>query len=119
MRKKSQKSKEESISLEEYINNYDRKSLIAAAQTIQNSFAWNLLKAFLKLKQREMEVASLDLVGQDGNSYRAAKASGIALGFEEVSDKLIPELIDLILGNNGVVEDPRPEDVQVENEVKN
>ena len=93
--------------LEDYLNNYDKDSIAGALASLQDGFAWKVFSAFLRQKQREFEVAALDLSCQDGNTLRGAKASGIACALEEVANKLIPQFVDYLHGHSGVVEDPR------------
>lgn len=97
------------VSLEEFLAKYDKESIAAALNTLHDSFAWEVFRAYLRLKQREFEVAALDLSCQDGNTLRGAKASGIACGLEEVSERLVPEFINYLKGHSGVVENNRPE----------
>lgn len=98
------------LSLKDYLDKYESKSLQAALNGLEDSLAWDILKSFIKLKQREFEVAALDLSCQDGNTLRAAKASGIACGLEEVADKYIDEFKKIVSGYSAVVENPRPEE---------
>lgn len=98
------------LTIKQFLDSYDYKTLQGALSTIHNSFAWELLRSYFKLKQREFEVASLDLVTKNSMTQSAAHASGYAQGMEDAADKLIPEFLDLISGNTGVVENPRPED---------
>lgn len=98
-----------SLSLSEFLANYDYQTLHAATVGLQDSFAWDLLKAYLKVRQREFEIAALDLAGHSNMHSEAAKASGYAQGMEDLP-KLVDELREFVLGRSKVVEDPRPED---------
>ena len=96
--------------LKEFLEGYDYKVLHGAINGLQDGMAWDLLSAFLRAKQRQYEIASLDLVRHGSETHAAAHASGYAQALEDTADHLIPELINVILGRNGVVEDPRPEE---------
>lgn len=102
--------KNKKTTIEEFFHNYDTPSLVAILGTLPGNVAWELLSAFLSQRQREFEVAALDLACNDGNSLRAAKASGYACALEEVVNKLIPQFIEQLKGFNGQIESPRPEE---------
>lgn len=107
--KKAISPKIDKTPLETYLNAYDSDSLSAMITSMGDSLAWQIFSAYLRKRQREFEVAALDLSCQDGHTLRGAKASGIACGLEEVADKLIPEFINYVKGQTGVIETPRPE----------
>lgn len=99
------------LSLEDYLKTYDYKTLSAAINGLNDSLAWNMMRGYLKLRQREFEIAALDLAGHTGRTQEAAKASGYAQGLEDTADNFMQQLIDMVYGKTGVVEDPRPEEV--------
>lgn len=104
-----QKKSLKKTTLNEFFKDYDSQSLSALVTSLNNSLAWELLKSFMRLRQRQFETASLDLVSK-GHTHPAAHASGYALACEEMADKFIQELYDIIQGKTGVVEDPIPQD---------
>lgn len=96
--------------LKEFLQGYDSKAITGVMETMHNSLAWEMFSAYLRVRQREFEVASLDMVGHSNRLQESAKASGYAQGMEDVSDKLIPEFIKFVSGFTGVVEQARPEE---------
>lgn len=100
------------LTLKDHLEQYDGASLKAMLQELQNSHSWEVFAAFLSIRQREFEIAALDLACKHNMQPEAAKASGYAQGLEDVVNVLIPELKNLVIGYTGVVENPRPvEDV--------
>jgi hypothetical protein len=95
----------------EFLENYDSKTLQSAVIQLEASIGWELLKAFLKQRQREFEIASLDLAGHTGKSQEAAKASGYAQACEDTSDQFMQELVNVVNGIDGYVEGPTREEV--------
>ena len=47
----------------EYLGQFEPNVLQGAVVQLEGSIGWSLLRAFLKQRQREFEVASLDLSG--------------------------------------------------------
>lgn len=94
--------------LSEYLATYDSPAVRAALQSMEGSLAWDIFRAYLKVRQREFEVAALDLLCHTGMHQEAAKASGYAQGMEEVATTLMDEFRKLLNGDSGVVEDPMP-----------
>jgi hypothetical protein len=109
-RKKSPKIKQ---SLKDFVESYDYRTLMGMLNTFQTSEGWEVFKSYIRLKQREMEVAALDLIKHDGHDKMAAHASGYAQALEDLTERMMPGLIDLILGKTAVIENP-PADVVVE-----
>lgn len=98
------------LTLQEHLSKYDTKVLQGALQQLEDSLFWDIFKAYLKHRQREFEVASLDLACHTNMQAEAAKASGIACALEEVADKYCTDLHQLLSGYTGVVENPSPEE---------
>lgn len=88
----------------EYLAKFEPRVLQGAVAGLNGSIAWELMKAFIKLRQREFEIASLDLAGHSGKSSESAKASGYALACEDVADQFMNDLTNSIAGINGYVE---------------
>jgi len=97
------------LSLADHLSKYEPSVLQKALVELDNSFIWTIFKAYLKVRQREFEVASLDFAGHTGKHQESAKASGYAQGIEDVADNLMEELNKLLSGMNGVIENPMPE----------
>jgi hypothetical protein len=95
----------------ELLEKYDSKQLQAAVVGLNDSLPWDLMKAFLKIRQREFEIASLDLVGHSGKSHEAAKASGYAQACEDMSEKFMQDLVNVVNGLNGLVEGAEREEI--------
>ncbi len=93
----------------EYLEKFDPTVLQSAVLQLNDSIAWSLMKAFLKQRQREFEVASLDLAGHSGKSHESAKASGYAQACEDTADHFMQDLVDIVNGINGLVEGPSRE----------
>lgn len=108
MPRRKQLQKQSPKTLKDFVQGYDSKSLTAVMETLHNSLAWEMFSAYLRVRQREFEVASLDLVGHSDRHQEAAKASGYALALEDTSERLIPEFIRFVSGYTGVVEEARP-----------
>lgn len=92
------------LTFKEHLEKFEPSSLQGAVVQLDGSLAWDLMKSFLKLRQREFEVASLDLAGHTGKSHEAAKASGYAQACEDVSEKFMQDLVNAVNGLTGVVE---------------
>lgn len=100
------------LTFKEYLDKFEPTVLQGAVVQLEGSIAWQLMTAFLKLRQRQFEVASLDFAGHSGKSSEAAKASGYALACEDVANTFMQELIDSVEGKDGLVEGPeREEDI--------
>jgi len=98
------------LSLTDHLNKYESSVLIKASEEMERSLFWDVFRSFLKVRQREFEVASLDLAGHTGKQHEAAKASGYAQGVEDVADNLMGEMRKLLSGDNGVVQEPPPQE---------
>lgn len=109
MRKRKLPQNNPNRSLNDFLAGYNSVTLIGLIETFENGDAWNIFRAYLKLRQREFEVASLDLVSK-GQTHPAAHASGYAQGIEDVADKLMGEMKKFVLNESPVVESPRPEE---------
>lgn len=96
------------LSLAEHLNKYESTVLQKALEEMDRSLFWDVFRAFLKVRQREFEIASLDFAGHTGRNQEAAKASGYAQGLEDVAENLMGEMRKFLQGNNGVVEDNPP-----------
>ncbi len=107
---KLKKQPNPSLTIEEFLRNYEPRVLAGALQSLESSMGWEVFKAFLKAKQREYEVAALDLTCYTGKQAEAAKASGIACGLEEAATAYMVEFVNRLNGATGVVESPREED---------
>lgn len=110
MHKLKQPSKIVLPTLKDYLNTYDSVTLIALINAMEDSRAWDIFRAYIKLRQREFEVAALDLMNKDSMVQSAAYASGYAKALDDVSEDLIKQLKDFSLGVSPVVETPRPEE---------
>lgn len=93
----------------EYLEKFEPRVLQGAVSQLDTSIAWELMKAFLKQRQREFEIASLDLAGHTGKSQEAAKASGYAQACEDVADQFMQDLANVVSGIDGYVEGPARE----------
>lgn len=109
MKKRKESKNKKKESLNDFLSQYDSVTLQTALQSVEGSIGWELLQSFLRTRQREFEIAALDLMGHTGNENEAAKASGYALGMEEMAERIIPEFISFLKGNTGVIEEARPE----------
>lgn len=94
------------LTFKEYLEKFEPTVLQGAVIQLDGSIGWGLLKAFLKQRQREFEIASLDLAGHSGKSNESAKASGYAQACEDVSDQFMQDLLNSVNGINGFVEGP-------------
>lgn len=88
----------------DFLEKFEPRVLQGAVSQLNDSIAWELMRAFLKVRQREFEIASLDLSGHTGKQHEAAKASGYAQACEDVSDKFMQDLVNTVNGLTGVVE---------------
>lgn len=103
--------KQTNQSFPEFLKKFEPRVLQGAVSQLNDSLAWELMKAFLKQRQREFEIASLDLSGHTGRYQEAAKASGYAQACEDVADQFIQDLVNVVNGIDGYVEGPaRTED---------
>lgn len=98
------------LSLQDHLSNYENKVLIKAAEEMEHSLFWPIFASFLRLKQREYEVAALDMVCHSSTQVEASKASGLALAHAEIADKYMENFRELLKGATGVYEDQRPQD---------
>ena len=94
------------LTFKEYLDKFDSKTLQGAVASLDGSIAWELMRSFLKLRQREFEIASLDFTGHSGKSQEAAKASGYAQACEDVADGFMTDLANVLAGRDGLVEGP-------------
>ncbi len=94
------------LTFKEYLEKFEPKVLQGAVVQLNDSIAWELMRGYLRLKQREFEVAALDLACHDGHSLEAAKASGLACALDEVANKYMQDLINAVNGLDGYVEGP-------------
>lgn len=98
------------LSLAEHLSKYPTTVLQKGLEEMDRSIFWDIFRAFLKQRQREFEVASLDLAGHTGKQHEAAKASGYAHAMEDTADNLMGQLRQFLQGHNGVVEDNPPQE---------
>ena len=96
--------------LDSYLAGYDSANLIGALETLQNSSAWELYKAYAANVQRRYEVDSLDMAGKTGKDKESAFASGYARCAEDMPTNFMEGLKKTILNINPVIEDARIED---------
>jgi hypothetical protein len=108
--KRKQLQSQTTPTLKEYLDQYDSVTLIAIINAMEDSRAWDVFRAYIKLRQREFEVVALDLMNKDTMVQSAAYASGYAKALDDVSEDLIKQLKDFSLGVSPVVETPRPEE---------
>ncbi len=94
------------LTFKEYLEQFEPTVLQGAVLQLEGSIAWSLLQAFLRQRQREFEVASLDLMGHTGKSVEAAKASGYAQACEDTANQFMNELTNLIARRDGFIEGP-------------
>ncbi len=109
---KRKKPQSQNLSLNDYLAQYDNPTLQVILQSFETTVAWEVFKAYLKIRQREFEVASLDLV-KYGKTHEASNASGYAQGLSDVSESLIQEFKLALSGRSPVVEDVRPEESEL------
>lgn len=95
-----------SLTFQDYLAKFDPKTLQSAVAQLNDSIGWELVRSYLKLRQREFEVASLDLTGHTGKIQEAAKASGYAQACEDVAETFLQQLVDSVAGKDGLVEGP-------------
>ena len=100
------KPKNKSLTFKEYLDGFESTVLQTAVVQLNDTIAWELLKSYLKLRQREFEIASLDLVKHNGQIQAAAHASGYAQACEDVAEKFLQQLVNAAAGKNGLVEGP-------------
>ncbi len=99
------------LTFKAYLEQFDSKVLVGAISQLEGSIAWSLLQAFLRQRQREFEIASLDLMGHSGKAQEAAKASGYAQACEDTANHFMQELMDATAGRDGFVEGPVREEI--------
>lgn len=111
MNKRKQRRVNTTISqpLDEFLRKYDAGTVAAILNSFESSPAWELFKVYVMTRQREFEVASLDMV-KYGKSHEAAFASGYSAALNDVTSTMIKALKDLAYGTNPVIENPRPEE---------
>lgn len=97
------------LSFQDYLKSFPGSTIQSAVVQLNDSIAWALLKSYLKVKQREFEVVSLDLVRNNTTTHAAAHASGYAQACEDVAERFMQNLIDAAAGVNGLVEGSVPE----------
>lgn len=110
MPRPKQPKKQQKRNLKEFIEGYDKQILYGALETFKTSTGWDVLRAFLQQRQREFEVAALDLIRSNGHTQDAAYASGYAMAIDDLLNRDINELEGIVLGQSGVIEAPMPED---------
>ena len=108
-KRKKQPSQTSNLSLQEYLNTYSSVELVGILSSFETTPAWHIICSYLALKQREFEVASLDLVSK-GQTHPAAHASGYAQAVEDIKNTTIQTLQNLIVGKSQAIENPRMED---------
>src|SRR5260370_106430 len=99
------------LTFKQYLEQFEPTVLQGAVIQLEGAICWALLQAFLKQRQREFEIASLDLMGHSGKSQEAAKASGYAQACEDTADRFMQELTNCIAGRTGLVEGPDREEI--------
>lgn len=105
MKRKTSKSQ----TFQEYLAKYPGTTLQSAAVQINDSIGWALLQSYIRLRQREFEIAALDLIKHNNQVQSAAHASGYAQACEDISERFMQQLVDGIAGKNGLVEGSVPE----------
>lgn len=98
------------LTFKDYLEKFETTALQSAVTQLEGSIAWAVMQAFLKQRQREFEIASLDLAGHTGKSHEAAKASGYAQACEDTADHFMQELINAVNRVDGFVEGPAREE---------
>lgn len=94
----------------EFLDKFEPRVLQGAVSSLEGSIAWELMRAFLIQRQREFEIASLDLAGHTGKSQESAKASGYAQACEDMANQFMADLVNSVNGIDGFVEGPVRED---------
>lgn len=95
----------------EFLEKYDPKTLQSAVIQLNSSIGWELLRSFLRQRQREFEIASLDLTGHTGKNQESAKASGYAQACEDTAEQFMQDLVNVVNGIDGYVEGPAREEI--------
>lgn len=88
----------------EYLDSYPGTTLQSAVIQLNDSIGWGMLQAFVKLRQREFEVAALDLVKHSNHTQAAAHASGYAQACEDIAEKFMQQMVNHVAGKDGYVE---------------
>jgi hypothetical protein len=101
------------VTLQEFLRQYDPVTLNGVLRSFDSGTGWGVMKAYIKQVQRTYEVDALDLMNKDNQVQAAAYASGYAKALDDMSEKFIEELNDLVLGNTQALETPRPEDANL------
>ena len=102
------KQKKSKKTLENFITGYDSSNLVGALQSLEDSVAWELYKAYCANVQRQYEVAALDISAREekGASY----ASGYAKCAEDMTNLFMEGLKKTVLNVNPVIETVRVEE---------
>ena len=105
---KKPKTTRKTKTLEGFITGYDSTNLVGALQSLENSLAWEVYKAYCANVQRQYEVAALDLMAREekGASY----ASGYAKCAEDMANSFMDGLKKTVLNVNPVIETVRTEE---------
>lgn len=104
--RKARAQAKQPLTFKEYLEQFEPTVVQGAIIQLEGSIAWSLLQAFLRQRQKEFEVAALDLMGHSGKSQEAAKASGYAQACEDTANQFMQELQDIAAGRTGLVEGP-------------
>lgn len=97
---RKQKAQERKPLLSEFLDSYDRKSLLAALNTLELTEGWELFTAYARYAQRRYEVDALDLIAKGDSVQAAAYASGYAKGVEDISSKFLEGLKKIVVGHS-------------------
>jgi hypothetical protein len=104
------------VSLKDYLGTYSVETITGAASILENSLVWDIFRSYLRLRQREFEVAALDLMNKDKMIQSAAYASGYAKGVEDVAETLMTEFKNLVMQKDTVVRNDPPVEVEPKTE---
>lgn len=100
-------------SLSQLLHEFDPIQLNGALRGLESSVGWKVFQAYTRIKQREFEIAALDLVRSNSHTHAAAHSSGYAQALDDMANKFLEALNDLVLGKNQVTENPPPEEANI------
>ena len=98
------------LSLKEFLDTYDQRSLVGALNSFEGSLGWELLQAYGRMVQRENEITALDLIPKQDMVQAASYASGYAKGISDLLEHFLPGLQKTITQVSPVIESERPEE---------
>jgi hypothetical protein len=95
----------------EFFDKYDAKSLIAALNTFENQLGWELFKSFVYYQAAVHGTMSNAMIQQSNKTMEACAAGAKAEVLREVVDQFMELLKRSVAQENGVIEQPVPEEV--------